>query len=72
MTSVPGQLKRSFDIPFERPRDLMELRRTPEFNALTRDIWALLREEVERARALEAGRISGDDGAKQLASAGGV
>ena len=50
----------------------MELRRTPEFNALTRDIWALLREEVERARALEAGRISGDDGAKQLASAGGV
>jgi len=72
MTSVPGQLKRSFDIPFERPRDLIELRRTAEFNALTREIWALLREEVERARALEAGRISGDDGAKQLASAGGV
>ncbi len=72
MTSVPGQLKRSFDIPFERPRDLIELRRTPEFNALTREIWALLREEVERARALEVGRISGDDGAKQLASAGGA
>jgi NitT/TauT family transport system ATP-binding protein len=71
MTSVPGQLKRSFDIPFERPRDLIELRRTPEFNALTREIWALLREEVERARALEAGRISGGD-AGQLASAVGA
>jgi NitT/TauT family transport system ATP-binding protein len=72
MTSVPGQLKRSFDIPFERPRDLMELRRTPEFNALTREIWELLREEVERARAIEAGRIGGGDGAKQLASAVGA
>jgi NitT/TauT family transport system ATP-binding protein len=72
MTSVPGQLKRSFDIPFERPRDLIELRRAPEFNALTREIWELLREEVERARAIEAGRISGSDGAKKLAAAVGV
>jgi NitT/TauT family transport system ATP-binding protein len=74
MTSAPGQLKRAFDIPFERPRDLMELRRTPEFNAMTREIWDLLRDEVERARALEAGRIGGDEGGnpRALASAVGV
>jgi NitT/TauT family transport system ATP-binding protein len=72
MTSVPGRLKRSFNIPFERPRDLIELRRTPEFNALTREIWELLREEVERARAIEAGRITGGDGAEKLAATVGV
>jgi NitT/TauT family transport system ATP-binding protein len=74
MTSVPGQLKRSFSIPFGRPRDLIELRRTPEFNAVTREIWELLREEVERARALEAGRITwrGTDGSRAFASTGGV
>lgn len=73
MSSAPGRLKRSFDIPFERPRDLIHLRRTPEFNEMTREIWELLREEVERARALEAGRISGDErGKRTLASPDGV
>ena len=74
MTSAPGQLKRAFDIPFKRPRDLIELRRTPEFNAMTRDIWELLRDEVERARSLESGRItgSGTGTARALASTEGV
>jgi NitT/TauT family transport system ATP-binding protein len=57
MSSAPGHLKRAFDIPFARPRNLLELREQPEFGRTTRAIWDALRDEVERARALEAGRI---------------
>jgi len=62
MTSAPGRIKETIRVPFERPRDLMELRRTPEFNALTRELWTLLADEVARARAQEAGRVSGTGG----------
>ncbi len=57
MSSAPGHIKQTFRIPFERPRNIIELRRTPEFNDLTREIWQLLRDEVLRARSQEAGRI---------------
>jgi NitT/TauT family transport system ATP-binding protein len=57
MSSAPGHLLRSFEIPFARPRVLSELRRTREFNDLTHEIWELLRDEVQRARALETRRI---------------
>jgi NitT/TauT family transport system ATP-binding protein len=56
MSSAPGIFKQSFAIPFERPRDLMALRRTPEFNLITQSMWDLLRDEVERARATEGDR----------------
>jgi len=74
MSSAPGHLKRAFHIPFKRPRDPIELRHTAEFNAMTRDIWDMLRDEVERARALESGRITGGgtDKARALASTEGV
>jgi NitT/TauT family transport system ATP-binding protein len=43
-------------VALERPRDLMELRTTPEFVDLYRAIWAVLREEVIRSqRAVEHG-----------------
>jgi NitT/TauT family transport system ATP-binding protein len=58
MSSAPGHIKQIFDVPFARPRDLIELRRTPEFNDLTRRIWDILREEVQRARALESTRLA--------------
>lgn len=58
MTSVPGQIKESIQVPFPRPRDLIDLRRTPEFNDLTRYLWESLREEVQRARALEVGTMA--------------
>jgi NitT/TauT family transport system ATP-binding protein len=58
MSSAPGHLKRSFDIPFKRPRDLIDLRRSTEFNELTRQMWDLLRDEVQRARVQEASRVS--------------
>jgi NitT/TauT family transport system ATP-binding protein len=57
MSSAPGRIKQSFDIPFGRPRNLIELRRTPEFNAIVREIWDLLRDEVMRARAAELSRM---------------
>jgi NitT/TauT family transport system ATP-binding protein len=58
MSSAPGRIKQSIPIPFERPRTLMSLRRTPEFNRITQEIWDLLRDEVERARAQESGRVT--------------
>ena len=62
MTSVPGRLKEAIDVPFERPRDLIELRRTPEFGEITHRLWEALREEVQRARTMEVGKIAGRSG----------
>jgi NitT/TauT family transport system ATP-binding protein len=62
MSSAPGRLKHAMAVPFARPRDLVELRRTPEFNGLTRQLWEVLRDEVQRARVQEAGRIGGAGG----------
>jgi NitT/TauT family transport system ATP-binding protein len=58
MTSVPGKIKETIDVPFARPRDLIDLRRTPEFNDITRHLWETLREEVQRAHTLEAGTVA--------------
>ena len=51
MTAQPGRLKRIIDIPFAHPRDVMTLSASPEFGALKLDIWRVLEEEVNRARA---------------------
>ncbi len=58
MSSAPGRIKASIPIPFDRPRTLMSLRRTPGFNRITQEIWDLLRDEVERARREESGRVA--------------
>ena len=58
MTSAPGAIKRVVDVPFERPRDLAAIRETPEFSALTAEVWAVLREEVLKARDLQTARLS--------------
>ncbi|HEU5151258.1 MAG TPA: ABC transporter ATP-binding protein [Iamia sp.] len=42
----PGRLTRSFDVPFDRPRDA-EIRATGEFAELHEEIWEVLRGEVE-------------------------
>ena len=44
-------MKRIIDIPFAHPRDVMTLSASPEFGALKLDIWRVLEEEVNRARA---------------------
>ena len=51
MTAQPGRLKRIIDIPFPRPRDVIALAASAEFGALKLDIWRVLEEEVNRARA---------------------
>jgi NitT/TauT family transport system ATP-binding protein len=51
MTAQPGRIKRIIDVPFPHPRDLIQLSASPEFGRLKVDIWRVLEEEVNRARA---------------------
>jgi NitT/TauT family transport system ATP-binding protein len=39
-----------YDVPLARPRDLLELRTTPSFVELYREIWSVLRAEVARSQ----------------------
>ncbi|GAA2853998.1 mannosyltransferase [Actinoplanes cyaneus] len=50
MTSSPATVKAIFDVPLQRPRQVEEIRMTPEFVATYREIWESLRDEVARAR----------------------
>jgi NitT/TauT family transport system ATP-binding protein len=56
MTAHPGKAKVMVDVPFERPRHVLELRARPEYGELVYNIWGYLREEVQRARAQDEGR----------------
>jgi NitT/TauT family transport system ATP-binding protein len=51
MTAQPGRIKQIIDVPFAHPRDLMALSASAEFGRLKLDIWRLLEDEVNRARA---------------------
>ena len=51
MTAQPGRLKQFIDVPFPHPRELMALSTSPAFNRLKLEIWKVLEEEVNRARA---------------------
>jgi NitT/TauT family transport system ATP-binding protein len=56
MTSSPGSIKHSFDIDLPRPRGaVQDLRHEPRFLDLQGQIWASLKDEVERAYARTAG-----------------
>jgi NitT/TauT family transport system ATP-binding protein len=52
-TARPGRIKADIPINFDRPRNL-ELKRTPEFTALTGYIWNLIEEEVVRGMSEDA------------------
>ncbi|HEV8023017.1 MAG TPA: ABC transporter ATP-binding protein [Candidatus Lustribacter sp.] len=54
MTAQPGRAKAIIEVPFPRPRKVLELRATPEYGELVYDIWGLLRDEVLAAKAGEA------------------
>jgi NitT/TauT family transport system ATP-binding protein len=54
MTAQPGRAKAIIDVPFPRPRKVLELRATPEYGELVYDIWGQLRDEVLAAKAGEA------------------
>jgi NitT/TauT family transport system ATP-binding protein len=52
MTSSPGTIKESFDIDLSRPRgEVQEIRHEKRFLELQDQIWASLKDEVERAYA---------------------
>ncbi len=44
MSARPGRIIDDIKIPFERPRDVLELRRMPEFGEITFRIWQLLKD----------------------------
>src|SRR3984957_10901756 len=51
MTAQPGRIKQIIDVPFPHPRNLMTLSASPEFGRLKLDIWRVLEDQVNRARA---------------------
>jgi NitT/TauT family transport system ATP-binding protein len=54
MTAQPGKVKALVEVPLPRPRDVMELQKTPAYGELIHRIWSSLRDEVQRARQQEA------------------
>ena len=50
MTAQPGREKALIDVPFERPRHVLELRARPEYGELVYSIWSQLRDEVRQGR----------------------
>jgi len=46
MSRRPGRLKAEFEVDFPRPRRVYDLKADPAFGRLSREIWTLLREEV--------------------------
>jgi NitT/TauT family transport system ATP-binding protein len=53
MTAQPGRVKMLVPVPLERPRDIMQLQKSARYGELIADIWASLRDEVDRARRQE-------------------
>ncbi|MGM5024104.1 ABC transporter ATP-binding protein [Tardiphaga sp. 367_B4_N1_1] len=58
MTANPGKAKALLDVPFARPRNVLELRQKPAYGDLVYHIWEQLREEVQRARENAEGEKS--------------
>lgn len=56
MTAHPGRAKAIIDVPFPRPRSVLELRASPQYGELVYRIWGQLREEVQAARAEAEGQ----------------
>jgi NitT/TauT family transport system ATP-binding protein len=53
MTARPGRIKKNIDVRIPRPRAI-EVTTSPEFNALRREVLALIREESEQAAMYSA------------------
>jgi NitT/TauT family transport system ATP-binding protein len=56
MSAHPGKVKAIIDVPFARPRNVLELRSLPAYGEMVYQIWGHLREEVQRAKAQEEAR----------------
>src|SRR5215208_2126166 len=53
MTAQPGKVKTFVPVPLARPRNIMELQKSPQYGELIAHIWTSLRDEVHRARQQE-------------------
>jgi len=51
MSSGPGRFKRIMPANFARPRDVIAIRGSAEFGAISAEIWSLIESEVRKARA---------------------
>jgi NitT/TauT family transport system ATP-binding protein len=58
MSAHPGRAKTIVDVPFARPRSVLELRAQPEYGEFVYQIWGHLRDEVHRARALDEAGVA--------------
>ncbi|MDO8300391.1 ABC transporter ATP-binding protein [Lacisediminimonas sp.] len=56
MSAHPGRIKAMIDVPFERPRNVLELRAKPAYGEMVYGIWSHLRDEVRRAKEQEEER----------------
>jgi NitT/TauT family transport system ATP-binding protein len=56
MTAHPGSIKALIDVPFPRPRKVLELRAQPAYGEMVFSIWGQLRDEVQRAKEQEENR----------------
>jgi len=54
MTAHPGRIKADINVEFPRPREVYQLKALPEFGQLAYHVWELLKEEVMRAKEIEA------------------
>ena len=59
MSAQPGTVRAIIDVPFGRPRSMMEVRSDPAFGALFNQTWDLLKDEVMRARQMQEGFVTG-------------
>jgi NitT/TauT family transport system ATP-binding protein len=51
MTGRPGQIRATFDVPLERPRDVYNIVDLPDFKTLRRELWRLLKTGLEPEEA---------------------
>ena len=50
MTAQPGRAKEILPVDLPRPRNILDLQKTPQYGDLVHRVWSSLREEVERTR----------------------
>jgi len=58
MTASPARIKDTFAVELDRPRNVEEIRMTPEFIAIYREVWSSLSSEVAIARQSGASRVA--------------
>jgi NitT/TauT family transport system ATP-binding protein len=68
VTSRPGRVKQIVDIPFLGRTHDGDLRATPEFARLRREIWTLLHDETQRAESQERQQAAGGHPARRVAA----